>query len=45
MPDGARHSYLDLVSLSARIANVLVTRGVRPSDRVAEQIAMSSSTW
>jgi len=41
-PDGERHSYLDMVMLSARIANVLVARGVKPGDRVAVKVEKSS---
>src|SRR5260370_6875410 len=41
MPDGKQYSYLDLVSLSAGIANVLVARGVKPGDRVAVEIEKS----
>jgi malonyl-CoA/methylmalonyl-CoA synthetase len=41
MPDGECYSYLDLVSLSARIANVLVDRGVKPGDRVAAKVEKS----
>ncbi len=41
MPDGERYSYLDLVELSARIANVLVARGVKPGDRVAVKVEKS----
>lgn len=41
MPDGARHSYLDLVELSARYANVMVARGVRPGDRVTAKVEKS----
>ncbi len=41
MPDGERYSYLDLVALSARIANVLAARGVKPGDRVAVKVDKS----
>ena len=41
MPDGMRHSYRDLSALSARIANVLVARGVKPGDRVAAKVEKS----
>ncbi|SDP31736.1 malonyl-CoA synthase [Afipia sp. GAS231] len=41
MPDGECYSYLDLVSLSARTANVLVDRGVKPGDRVAAKVEKS----
>jgi malonyl-CoA/methylmalonyl-CoA synthetase len=41
MPGGERYSYLDLVSFSARIANVLVARGVKPGDRVVAKVEKS----
>jgi len=41
MPDGISYSYSDLVALSARIANVLVARGVKPGDRVAAKVEKS----
>lgn len=41
MPDGDRYSYLELVALSAGIANVLVARGVKPGDRVAVKVEKS----
>jgi malonyl-CoA/methylmalonyl-CoA synthetase len=34
-------SYADLIALSGRLANVLVTRGVKPGDRVAVQVEKS----
>ncbi len=33
-PDGAVETYGDALALSARLANVLVKRGVKPGDRV-----------
>jgi malonyl-CoA/methylmalonyl-CoA synthetase len=39
--DGERHSYSDLVALSGRLANALVSRGVKPGDRVAVQVEKS----
>jgi malonyl-CoA/methylmalonyl-CoA synthetase len=38
---GARWSYGDLVEQAARMANLLVRRGVKPGDRVAVQIEKS----
>ena len=38
---GARISYADLIALSGRMANVLVSRGVKPGDRVAVQTEKS----
>ena len=35
--DGQRISYGDLVARAGRTANVLVSRGVKPGDRVAAQ--------
>jgi malonyl-CoA/methylmalonyl-CoA synthetase len=40
-PAGDTISYADLVALSGRLANVLVTRGVKPGDRVAVQAEKS----
>ncbi|MBN9599470.1 MAG: malonyl-CoA synthase [Afipia sp.] len=40
-PDGARISYGDLIALSGRYANYLVSRGVKPGDRVASQTEKS----
>lgn len=40
-PDGARISYGDLIALSGQMANVLVSRGVKPGDRVAAQTEKS----
>ncbi|MFO1134035.1 MAG: malonyl-CoA synthase [Rhodoblastus sp.] len=39
--DGARYSYDDLLSLSARVANAFVALGVRPGDRIAAQVEKS----
>src|ERR1700719_294107 len=39
--DGQRISYGDLVSRAGQMANVLVSRGVRPGDRVAAQTEKS----
>jgi malonyl-CoA/methylmalonyl-CoA synthetase len=39
--DGKRISYGDLIARTARIANVLVDRGVKPGDRVAAQTEKS----
>jgi malonyl-CoA/methylmalonyl-CoA synthetase len=39
--DGARISYADLIAQAGRVANVLVTRGVKPGDRVAAQTEKS----
>lgn len=39
--DGARWSYGDLESATARFANRLVARGVKPGDRVAVQVEKS----
>jgi malonyl-CoA/methylmalonyl-CoA synthetase len=41
--DGRRISYGDLVAMSGRIANVLVSRGVKVGDRVAAQTEKSVS--
>jgi malonyl-CoA/methylmalonyl-CoA synthetase len=40
-PEGERHTYADLVALAGRLANALVTRGVKPGDRVAVQVEKS----
>jgi len=40
-PDGARISYGDLIALAGRMANVLVSRGVKVGDRVAAQTEKS----
>lgn len=40
-PDGAVETYGDALALSARLANVLVKRGVKPGDRVAVQVEKS----
>ncbi|WP_029004689.1 malonate--CoA ligase [Azorhizobium doebereinerae] len=40
-PDGSVASYGDALALSARLANVLVARGVKPGDRVAVQVEKS----
>ncbi|MBN9001992.1 MAG: malonyl-CoA synthase, partial [Rhizobiales bacterium] len=39
--DGRHISYGDLIARSGRIANFLVTRGVKPGDRVAVQVEKS----
>src|ERR1700694_673564 len=39
--DGQRISYGDLISRAGQMANVLVTRGVKPGDRVAAQTEKS----
>src|SRR3954462_6533175 len=41
MLDGTRISYGDLVARAGQIANVLVSRGVKPGDRVAAQTEKS----
>src|SRR3981189_2393000 len=41
IPDGQRISYGDLIALSGQTANVLVSRGVKPGDRVAAQTEKS----
>jgi malonyl-CoA/methylmalonyl-CoA synthetase len=40
-PGGDQVSYSDLIALSGRLANALVARGVKPSDRVAVQVEKS----
>src|SRR6202162_3580666 len=40
-PDGQRISYGDLISRAGQMANVLVSRGVKPGDRVAAQTEKS----
>src|ERR1700756_3539565 len=39
--DGQRISYADLISRAGQMANVLVSRGVKPGDRVAAQTEKS----
>ena len=39
--DGTRISYADLIAQSGRIANFIVSRGVKPGDRVAAQTEKS----
>ncbi|RAU22010.1 malonyl-CoA synthase [Paramagnetospirillum kuznetsovii] len=41
VPDGATLSYGDLEAISARFANLLVSVGVKPGDRVAVQVDKS----
>ena len=41
MLDGARISYGDLIARAGQMANVLVSRGVKPGDRVAAQTEKS----
>ena len=41
MLDGTRISYGDLIARAGQMANVLVTRGVKPGDRVAAQTEKS----
>ncbi|WP_407149702.1 malonate--CoA ligase [Bradyrhizobium sp. ORS 86] len=41
--DGSRISYGDLIARAGQIANVLVSRGVKPGDRVAAQTEKSVS--
>src|SRR3954454_20513070 len=41
MLDGTRISYGDLVARAGQVANVLVSRGVKPGDRVAAQTEKS----
>src|ERR1700737_2928668 len=43
MPDGTHISYGDLIARAGQIANVLVSRGVKPGDRVAAQTEKSVS--
>ncbi|TRW97603.1 malonyl-CoA synthase [Paracoccus sp. M683] len=41
LPDGNALSYADIDRLSARLANLLVAKGVAPGDRVAAQVEKS----
>src|ERR1700712_5694357 len=41
MPDGLHISYGDLIARAGQMANVLVSRGVKPGDRVAAQTEKS----
>ena len=41
--DGTRISYADLIARAGQMANVLVSRGVKPGDRVAAQTEKSVS--
>ncbi|MCP4387030.1 MAG: AMP-binding protein, partial [Gammaproteobacteria bacterium] len=41
VPAGDDWSYADVVDLSARLANLLVSEGVEPGDRIAVQVAKS----
>src|SRR5882757_10429351 len=43
MLDGVKISYADLIARAGQIANVLVSRGVKPGDRVAAQTEKSVS--
>ena len=40
-PDGGVDTYADLMAQTARLANALVARGVKPGDRVACQVEKS----
>ena len=40
-PDGARHTYEDIILDSGRFANALLAAGVNPGDRVAVQVEKS----
>ncbi len=41
LDDGRRYSYQDVLDVSARFANALVSLGVKPGDRVAVQVEKS----
>jgi len=41
LPDGRTFTYQDVLDVSARFANLLVERGVKPGDRVAVQVPKS----
>jgi malonyl-CoA/methylmalonyl-CoA synthetase len=41
LDDGRTYTYADMVAVSARFANALVARGVKPGDRVAAQVEKS----
>src|SRR5881227_3180280 len=43
MLDGTKISYADLIARAGQMANVLVSRGVKPGDRVAAQTEKSVS--
>jgi malonyl-CoA/methylmalonyl-CoA synthetase len=42
IPGGRRHSYADIIQLSARIAGALIAAGAKPGDRVAVQVEKSA---
>jgi malonyl-CoA/methylmalonyl-CoA synthetase len=44
LEDGTRHTYADLEAESARYANLLVSLGLKPGDRVAAQVEKSAQT-
>lgn len=41
LPDGRSYSYQDMLDVSGRMANTLVSLGVKPGDRVAAQVPKS----
>ena len=41
LPDGRNYTYSDVLDVSGRFANVLVSLGVKPGDRVAVQVPKS----
>src|SRR5262245_40639334 len=44
LADGKRYTYADLDAESARYANLLVSLGLKPGDRVATQVEKSEQT-
>jgi malonyl-CoA/methylmalonyl-CoA synthetase len=44
LADGTRYSYADLEAETARYANLLVSLGLKPGDRVAAQVEKSAQT-